>query len=274
MSATSPQVPDFTRRLNANLLPLSLVLWGTYIGLLTAYCLLYKWVLSAEAPDVGGTAFWILREWWVWVLATPLVFLGFRLYSRRMGLVATYLWVGGLALLAMLALKVFQGRHAVEMEPAAVLVIYSIRYLATLAALTFFWHFFLRPRSPVAATAGTAAVSPARPIATETPQTLLVSKGSDKCLVRVDRIDCIDAAGNYVEIHSNGQTYLLRATMKQVEDMLPSGQFLRVHRSHIVNLDAIDRIRTRAAGNGTVHLRCGRVLSISRAVHARLKSTG
>lgn len=270
MSTTSSLAPWIASRLPIILLPLSLALWGTYMVLLTGYCLVYQRVVSAEMPDVSGMAFWILREWWIWALVTPLVFLGFRRYSARLGLMATYLRVGGLALLATLMLKVLLSKLTLDLGPAAVLVIYSVRYLAALAVITYFWHFFLRPRSQVTATASPA---PAQPVTTEPPQTLLVSKGSDKCLLRVDRIDCINTAGNYVEIHSGGQAYLLRATMKQVETLLPPGQFLRVHRCHIVNLDAIDRIKTRAAGNGTVHLRCGRVLNISRAAHARLKST-
>lgn len=271
MSTLSPQAPWIANRLPVLLLPMSLVLWGTYMALLTAYCVIYQQVVTAEMPDVRGVALWILREWWAWALVTPLIVLGFRRHSARLGLAATYLGVGALALLATLTLKIVQEHLALGLGPAAVVVIYSVRYLATLAVITLVWHVYLRPRSPVKA-AATPVEQPVVEQTLQTPQTLLVSKGNDKCLLRVDRIECINAAGNYVEIQSDGQIYLLRATMKQVQTLLPPGQFLRIHRCHIVNLDAIDRIKTRAAGNGSVHLHCGRTLNISRAAHARLKT--
>src|SRR5690606_23798256 len=106
------------------------------------------------------------------------------------------------------------------------------------------------------------------------PENLLVSKGHDKCLIRVDRIQSVSAAGNYVEILSENQDYLMRATMKQVEELLPPSSFIRVHRSHIANVEAIDRIKTQPSGNGTVHLRCGKVLGMSKAYNAQLQQLG
>jgi DNA-binding LytR/AlgR family response regulator len=100
----------------------------------------------------------------------------------------------------------------------------------------------------------------------------LVSKGRDECLIQVDRIECISAAGNYVDIYVGDQTYLMRATMKQVEGLLPPAKFVRVHRSHIANREQIDRIKTHASGNGSVHLRCGKAVSISKKYKQRLYS--
>ncbi len=63
------------------------------------------------------------------------------------------------------------------------------------------------------------------PAVPEPPATLLVSKGADQCLIQIGRIECVSAAGNYVEIVERGQRYLMRATLKQVEDLLPAHGF-------------------------------------------------
>jgi len=59
--------------------------------------------------------------------------------------------------------------------------------------------------------------------------------------------------------------------MKQAEELLPPRQFVRIHRSHIVNMNGIDRIRTQRSGNGTVHLRCGKALAMSKKYRAELQ---
>ena len=122
------------------------------------------------------------------------------------------------------------------------------------------WHVFLRARPTVA-----PATDP------RFPETLLVSKGADECLVQVDRVQHVSAAGNYVDIHAGDQTYLMRATMRQVEELLPSPMFVRIHRSHLVNINDIERIRVGRSGSGTVQLRGGKTLALSRKYRAALQ---
>jgi DNA-binding LytR/AlgR family response regulator len=123
------------------------------------------------------------------------------------------------------------------------------------------WHTFVRRHLPAPeAMQATDATPPPRPTIT----TLLVSKGADECLIQLDSIESLSAAGNYVEIVANGQCYLLRAPLKQVEDLLPLEKFFRIHRSHIVKREAIARIKTQPSGNGTVQLHSGRALPMSK----------
>jgi DNA-binding LytR/AlgR family response regulator len=99
----------------------------------------------------------------------------------------------------------------------------------------------------------------------EHPSVILVSKGNDECLIQVRDVECIIAARNYVEICTGGdQLYLLRMTMNDVQELLPATDFVRIHRSHIVNINAIDRIKRQASGNDMVCLRSGRLLNIGR----------
>jgi DNA-binding LytR/AlgR family response regulator len=102
-------------------------------------------------------------------------------------------------------------------------------------------------------------------------ETVLVSKGQNECLIRWRAVDFISTAGNYVELFCDNETYLLRATMKQVEQRLPTADFVRIHRCHIVNISVIKRIETLPAGNGSVSLHGGQVLPISKGYKQLLR---
>jgi DNA-binding LytR/AlgR family response regulator len=52
----------------------------------------------------------------------------------------------------------------------------------------------------------------------------------------------IEAIGDYVELHTAQKKYIVHTTMKALEKKLPSNEFLRVHRSYIIRLDAITEI--------------------------------
>jgi two-component system LytT family response regulator len=85
-------------------------------------------------------------------------------------------------------------------------------------------------------------------------------------LVLVDKasIDWIDAVGNYVRFNVAGQTYQVRATLSEVEHALPAGRFLRMHRSTIVNLDAVKEFVRVPYGDLVALLKSGRRLTVGR----------
>lgn len=61
-------------------------------------------------------------------------------------------------------------------------------------------------------------------------------------VINVNEIICIQSDGDYVLLHTEGQRFLKEETMKYFETHLPSATFVRVHRSHIVNVEKILRI--------------------------------
>jgi DNA-binding LytR/AlgR family response regulator len=159
-------------------------------------------------------------------------------------------------------------------DAASSLMIFLPRYVVVVGVVYLIWHVFLRERRAITETLeatpppmtedATPVPEIARELAPELPTTLLVSKGADQCLIQISRIECVSAAGNYVEIIERGQRYLMRTTLKQVEDRLPADDFIRIHRSHLVRRDEIDRIKSQPSGNGTVQLRGGQVLPMSK----------
>ena len=75
----------------------------------------------------------------------------------------------------------------------------------------------------------------------------------------------IDAAGDYMCVHANGDTHILRATMKQLEEELNPTVFTRVHRSTIVNIQAVKAIHPHINGEHHLHLSSGDVVKLSRS---------
>jgi len=89
--------------------------------------------------------------------------------------------------------------------------------------------------------------------------------------LRVDEIDWIEAAGNYLRLHVGKETHLLRETMSRMEERLDAERFLRVHRSAIVNLDRVREIAPPGRGEAEVLLRDGTRLGLSRGCRDRVE---
>lgn len=96
------------------------------------------------------------------------------------------------------------------------------------------------------------------------PEVLAIRTGRDVVRVRSAEIDWIDAAGDYMCIHAAGETHVLRATMKQLESALDPQVFQRVHRSAIVNLQRVRKLRPHANGEYFLMLESGQELKLSR----------
>jgi len=87
----------------------------------------------------------------------------------------------------------------------------------------------------------------------------------------VDHIDWIDAAGDYMCVHAQGQTYVLRETMKSLESILNPIVFQRVHRSTIVNVQRVRSLRPHINGEYFLTLEGGQELKLSRTYRDRLE---
>lgn len=97
-------------------------------------------------------------------------------------------------------------------------------------------------------------------------------KSSDHIyFIKVEDIDWIEADDNYVRIHSNDKTHLLRETMKNLETTLNPSAFLRIHRSAIVNMDRIKEIQQWFNNEYVVILKNGKELTMSRGYRDKAK---
>ena len=96
--------------------------------------------------------------------------------------------------------------------------------------------------------------------------------------VDVDDVQWIESEGDYVALHDGEDAHLVRKTMKELEEELDPGRFLRVHRSYIVNADYIEELRPLDHGTYQLRMASGTPLKTSRGysenVDALLDETG
>lgn len=100
------------------------------------------------------------------------------------------------------------------------------------------------------------------------PQTKLeriaIKSKSGYSFINTDEIEWIEAAGDYVYMHSCGKRYLHRATMHSIEEILDLSKFQRIHRSVIVNINKIKEIQPTDHGDFYVYLFNGSKVKLSR----------
>ena len=82
--------------------------------------------------------------------------------------------------------------------------------------------------------------------------------------VDVDEIEWIQAAGSYVQLHTATQKHLMRISMKALEAKLDPNQFLRIHRSTLVNVAYIRELQPYFRGDYLVILKDETQLKLSR----------
>ncbi|MFN2168003.1 MAG: LytR/AlgR family response regulator transcription factor, partial [Anaerolineae bacterium] len=103
------------------------------------------------------------------------------------------------------------------------------------------------------------------------PEKISIKDGCDIQFIRVNEIQWVDAAGDYMCIHAGGQTHIMRITMKQLEALLNPEQFLRVHRSTIVNAGGITRAQTLNNGEYLLTLEGGNQIKVSRSYRDKVR---
>lgn len=103
------------------------------------------------------------------------------------------------------------------------------------------------------------------------PEKLTIRDGSETTLVPMDRIDWVDAAGDYMCVHAEGKTHVMRSTMKALESELDPARFARIHRSTIVNIARVTKVCSHINGEYFLSLDCGARLKMSRTYRERIE---
>ena len=150
-----------------------------------------------------------------------------------------------------------------------------VAYVLILAGLQAFRIYRLWLESQLAAPAPAPTEAASTAVAPATPETgplerLVVKKLNREFILNTADIDRIDADGNYVAIHAQGQTWPLRESLTALERRLDAKRFARVHRAHIVNLDRIREIQPWDSGDYRIVLADGSHVNFSRRYRSRL----
>ena len=96
------------------------------------------------------------------------------------------------------------------------------------------------------------------------PGRLAVRDGRETELVTINEIDWVDAAGDYMCLHVGGKTHIMRSTMKELLAKLPERDFVRIHRSTIVNIQRVTSVSSLSKGEFRLQLGTETSLKVSR----------
>lgn len=105
-----------------------------------------------------------------------------------------------------------------------------------------------------------------KPITTEDFLQFITVSGPHhkKVTLSLSEISCFSAASPYIVIHHQSKKYLQTATLKSLEKQLNPTQFVRIHKSHMVNLLKVTSHQSRQNGDYDLILADGIVLRLSR----------
>ncbi len=103
-------------------------------------------------------------------------------------------------------------------------------------------------------------------------QRIVVKEGARVHIIPVERLDYAEAQDDYVSLHSQGKSYLKEQTISSLEAALDPEQFVRIHRSIIVNLERVAKIEPYAKDSRVAVLSDGSQLPVSRAGYERLRT--
>jgi two-component system LytT family response regulator len=105
----------------------------------------------------------------------------------------------------------------------------------------------------------------------ELQRTVSMKSGSEWIRVRLDDISWIEAAGDYMCVHTLEGTHIIRKTLKQFEQELDPNLFPRVNRSAMINLSKLKRLTPNSNGEYLAQLTSGDSVKVSRKYKFKLE---
>lgn len=104
------------------------------------------------------------------------------------------------------------------------------------------------------------------------PGRLIVQTGSGEAVIREDEIEYLEAARNYVVVGTETREYLVRDTLRNLERSVAADQFVRTHRSYLINVDRIEEILTTDSGRREIRMKSGKEVPLSRGYRDTFKA--
>ncbi|MBM4167815.1 MAG: response regulator [Ignavibacteria bacterium] len=100
---------------------------------------------------------------------------------------------------------------------------------------------------------------------------IVVREGTKVLIIPINDVDYIQAQDDYIAVHAAGKSHLKQQRLSNLERLIDAGQFMRIHRSYLVNVERIVRIEVYEKESRQVILKTGARLPVSRSGYARLK---
>lgn len=102
------------------------------------------------------------------------------------------------------------------------------------------------------------------------PERIVIRDGVHVEILAVSQLDYAAAQGDYVALHAGQRSWLKQQTLQSLEASLDPDQFVRIHRSFLVNIERLARLEPMGKDNKVAVLKDGRQLPVSRSGQARV----
>ena len=102
------------------------------------------------------------------------------------------------------------------------------------------------------------------------PQTLPIRQSGKVCFIDLDNIRYVKASGYYIEIYTSEKRYLVRESLSGIQQRLPQLDFLRIHRSTIINRHFLQEINRLSSGDVEVLMKDEARFRVSRSYREQL----
>ncbi len=103
-------------------------------------------------------------------------------------------------------------------------------------------------------------------------RSIMVRSAGRTVFIRLDDIEWIEAAANYVKIYAGDEHYIVREKISGIEQQLPAHKFVRIHRSLVAGIDHVRELQACGNGEFVVVLRRGKELPLGRTYRSHVEN--
>ncbi len=114
--------------------------------------------------------------------------------------------------------------------------------------------------------------APPAPAAAPAERFAVRKRGGSEVMVEVADIDWIEASGNYAILHVGDETFEIRSSLAKLEGELDPRRFVRVHKSHVVNISRVAEVVPWVSGDWRIRLQDGAEVNLSRRYRQRFEA--
>ena len=250
---------------------LSSIGWLVFMSVLCINCMVHSLFIIKEPINLIASIIWPIKQWGIWVLITP--FILHMLKSRHklpLSSVAFYLLLSSatlsLSLTFVVAIEVSGG----EISLAHSLFSHWSNHTVTFIIIVLLWH--LKDLFSLTSSSVKSSQEPTQVRTTTHAQALSIEVEDCEQLIPFSEILFIRAAGNYMEVITTNKSHLTRSTLKQLHDTLPQDMFVKCHRSYLVNITHISKLKNHAPGHASAQLSNNDVIPVSKSQRRTIRT--
>lgn len=245
---------------NRHILRLSLIfiLLSFFYSML--YC--YFYVRHFVNVDHGFThyLFWAIRKYAIWWVLCPALLYTYSQYWKTKKHLVWVSYLSSIIIATIYSAVLDYLSFDPDVQIGANLIIFLPNHMGSATLILLGWFWILMPKINMPDIREHPNLKKSDDIEHDNlTGSLKLITGTKEINIPINQVESVCASGNYMEVDDGQNTYLMRATMKDLETYLKPFGFVRIHRSYLINENAILSLTS----HSSVTLRSGQTFPIS-----------